>query len=491
MAVPASGHDDEFDSEHESGHNNRADESERSSLTDSSSSDGRKTIQWGSALQVGLGAFALLNIWLAAALMAVFGVMGLVVQSSSPSELLAIFLVAGSLAGSGALLLPSIYHGLMRLMNRPAVDSLALLRRLRPGMWVVAFPLLLAAGYAVLQVPAITWLLLPPLHLLTVGVPVAWMLHLGVRDLPLGTPQRAWGVFTSGLLLGPFLISIIEMAAMVVVVLLAAVYIASDAQLTREVMGLVRLFQAGQPTQDELTQVLAPYLARPGVIFSVLAFGSLIVPLTEEALKSIGVWLLVGRRMTPQAGFAAGALSGAGYAFMESLLLTSNGQEWVSLMVARIGTSALHILTTAMIGWALVNAWQRGRYLRLGATYLGMVGLHGLWNGLTLYTAFQSLSQTQGNPSPSSIPAGLPNSIAPVLLLGLAILSLVWLITANRLLAANKLANSRLPTHGPAASQPVSGEVGSEVIEPAEPTEAADAADSDQGPVEVFEEQEK
>jgi hypothetical protein len=453
-----------------------------------------KPVQWGSALQAGLGTFALLFVWLAALVMAVFGLLGLAAKTGSQVDVLGMFLVAGALAACGLLLLPSIYHALMRLVNRPAVNTLALVQRLRPGMWILAFPVLLAAGFVVAKTPMLSWLLLPPLHVLTVGVPVAWMLYLGVRGLPLGTPQRAWGVFTSGLLLGPFLISIVEVAAMAAAVLVAAAFVARDPQLTQQLLGLLQSLRTQQPTPDEVIKVFGPYLNQPGVIFSVLAFGSLIVPLTEEALKSIGVWLLVGRRMAPQAGFAAGALSGAGYAFMESLLLTSSGQEWASLMVARVGTSALHILTTAMMGWALVLAWQHGRYLRLAATYLGMVFLHGLWNGLTLYTAFQTLAQVQSSPS---APGTLTTftTLAPMLLFGLAVVSLLWLVAANRALASRPLPARRT------AGQPGAIEIFEASTNSAEATgqlpDDGDGQDlstsstgSTDGPVEVFEEKE-
>ncbi len=409
-------------------------EIDRIVAVDSPPAPAARSVPWGSGLQFGLGLAAVLGMWLFAFSVAVFGLIALLSNRGPEGDVLAMFLLAGSLAGSGALLLPSLYYGLMRLLGRPAYDSLALLRRARPAWWLGLLPLVLLAGHFISQTPAISWLLLPPLHLLAVGIPVAWMLFLGLRGLPLGGAQRVWGVFAAGLALGPLLISIIEMVAMGVAVLMAGAYLASDTHLTSEMMRLVEQMQSGQPSQEEMVQLFTPYLTRPGVFLSVLAFGALIVPLTEEALKSIGVWLLVGRRLTPAAGFAAGAISGAGYAFMESLLLTSNGQGWAGLMIARIGTSALHIVTTALMGWALASAWRYGRYLRLGTVYLGMVALHGTWNGLTLYTAFQSLGQAAGQAG-SGLSTGSLTTLAPALLLILAFGSLGGLVVGNRLLA--------------------------------------------------------
>ena len=125
-----------------------------------------------------------------------------------------------------------------------------------------------------------------------------------------------------------------------------------------------------------------------GVIFG---FFSLMVPLAEEALKPIGVWLLAGRKLSPAAGFTAGAMSGAGFAIFESLTASTSGEQWTMLVVGRIGTAVVHILTSALMGLAIVNAWNRRRYLRLAATYLGVVLLHGAWNGLSILYAIDGM----------------------------------------------------------------------------------------------------
>jgi RsiW-degrading membrane proteinase PrsW (M82 family) len=84
--------------------------------------------------------------------------------------------------------------------------------------------------------------------------------------------------------------------------------------------------------------------------------------------------------LTPVEGFTAGLLSGAGYALFESLALASGGEQWAALVFARIGTAGIHILTTGLTGWALVLAWRRRRFLRLAATYVFVVSVHGVWN---------------------------------------------------------------------------------------------------------------
>jgi hypothetical protein len=57
---------------------------------------------------------------------------------------------------------------------------------------------------------------------------------------------------------------------------------------------------------------------------------------------------------------------------------------WAFAVTARAGTSLLHMFTAAVSGWALVLAWREGRYLRLVLSYLAVMAIHGLWNGLSL-----------------------------------------------------------------------------------------------------------
>jgi hypothetical protein len=171
---------------------------------------------------------------------------------------------------------------------------------------------------------------------------------------------------------------------------------------------------------------------QPVVIYGGLVVVAILVPLIEEFFKPIGVWLLLGTQPTPAQGFAAGVLSGAGFALFENLTLSaSSGEEWSLVVMARIGTSIIHILTTGLTGWALALAWTRGRYLRLGATYLVSVSIHALWNGLVILAIVPEFL-----PDLSSYPDALENigAASPIGFLILLVGSLVLLIGSNRAL---------------------------------------------------------
>ena len=129
------------------------------------------------------------------------------------------------------------------------------------------------------------------------------------------------------------------------------------------------------------------------MILALFIFISGIVPLIEELFKPIGAWFVAGSHLTAAQGFAAGLLSGTGYALFENLALSNTGSEWTLTLIGRIGTGLLHITTAGLTGWALITAINERRYLRLAAIYLVSVVIHGFWNALALLSAVSQLNQ--------------------------------------------------------------------------------------------------
>jgi hypothetical protein len=394
-----------------------------------------RNIHWPSVLQFGFSLLGAISLWGLALSFILIGFVERFDQTVPVASSLSLFLMAAGDALSGFLLLPSAGYALARIMGHPSSGHPRFLGYIRPTLLILALPVVLLLGYGISRINSLSWLLLPGLHILAIGLPVLWLAYLGVRNLPLGSPQRLWGVFGSGLVLGPAMIMAAEIAALIVVVLVAILFIASRPDLTNELNGLAqRLSQSGSSPETAL-HILSPYLGKPSVIFTVFIFGSVIVPIIEETLKPIGVWLLANRSLSPAEGFAAGVLSGAGYALFESLALASNGADWTSLVFARIGTGAIHILTTGLTGWALALAWKENRYIRLGLVYLAAVLIHGAWNGFTLSTITSEISQTQGGETLfSSLGAA-----APYVLVVLALGCFAILLWANRKLARQEI----------------------------------------------------
>ncbi|MGE5221706.1 MAG: PrsW family glutamic-type intramembrane protease [Omnitrophica WOR_2 bacterium] len=363
------------------------------------------TIRWSSVFQLVISLLGIFIGWSAAL---TFGLLGFF-QSFAPAgvaaDRLSMLLLAAGAFLCGLVLLPPAIYALFDLLDRPLTLPPEWNRLVHflthPILPVLVFPVVLLFGQIVSRISGLSWLLLPPLHIFAVGLPVWFFSISGRRGLPEGSPKRAWGVFAIGLTLGPILILLLELFALVVVFILGVVYISSQPALSRMILQLSQQLNSGNANPEDLLRTLRPLLAQPIFIISVFAFTSVIVPLIEEAIKPIGVWFLYGRELTAVEGFTAGLLSGTGYALFENVGLTTfSGSDWTVTVAVRSLTCLLHILTAGLTGWGLVQAWRYHRYLRLLLVYLAAVLIHGLWNGLALVPAASSLAV-------SGLPAGL------------------------------------------------------------------------------------
>jgi hypothetical protein len=344
-----------------------------------------------------LSALAVLTLWMLGLLLIGLGLLGGLSSGGALNQNLTLFMTAAINLFSGFLVLPSAIYSFFRILGKQPV-KIQFPNWLRsPLVWIVLFSVSIGLGSLVASSDW-AWLLLPGLHILGIGLPVLWILYLAVRELPLGSLQRRWGVFASGLVLGPGIIIMFEGAALIFVLALIAIWLSGQPALLEQLGSLSDWAITPDLNQEELLSTLAPILLNPWVVGVVLFFTAVIVPLIEELFKPIGVWLLFGKKLTPQAGFAAGALSGAGYALFESLALTIGGDGWAVVVLARIGTAAVHILTSAVTGWALVQAWQKRSYMRLLGAYAFGVILHSLWNGLAVISTFANFSSLVEQP---------------------------------------------------------------------------------------------
>lgn len=388
-------------------------------------------MDWLSVFQFGLSALAVLILWGTALSALMVGFSERLGNSVPNVNDLQVFMIAAGMAFSGVLLLPSAWYSLVRVIGRPVEVTPPILKRLRPTLLILAYPLVIGLGYWITQSETAAWLL-PPIHVLAVSLPLLWLAYLGVRGLPSGSPQRASGVFASGLAAAPPIILLAE--AFIILTGLGAfiIVVAMRPELAESLTALAERLMAAAPSPEIALRILQPVLRNPAVITTALLFAAVIVPLIEEMIKPLGVWLLASRSLKPAEGFTAGVLSGTGFAMIESLFSVSSGQDWAILAFARIGTGLMHILTTGLVGWALAKAWGKSGtlngYFRLGAVYLLAVLLHGLWNGLALISAFANLFE---EPVGSGIlmKAG---QVAPYLLGALAAGTFLTLLSVNR-----------------------------------------------------------
>jgi len=176
-----------------------------------SDASSQSAVHWPSVLQLGLSLSAATFLFGMAVTLGMMGVVALVDPLVAVVDTTSLFLMAAGAALGGVLLLPSAGYAFLRLSGGTGDLLGSRWKRVsQPGLLVLIFPLALIVGHLVSTQTNLAWLVLPPLHLLVVGLPVLWIVSLGRRGLPSGSPQWRCGVFGSGLVLGPVLIMIVE-----------------------------------------------------------------------------------------------------------------------------------------------------------------------------------------------------------------------------------------------------------------------------------------
>ena len=352
-------------------------------------------------------------------------------------------MVAGSLVFAGILVLPSAWYA-WRYIAFPEREPTLYPDRRSFGLILTIIVVVLVAGALLLgnsiaQNNRLAWLFLPPLNIIANGLPALWVVYMGTRGLIRGAPRRLWGVFGSGLILGPFIILILELLLLVVVGILALAWVTVNPSLANQLYNIIHRIQNAGPNPEVIIRLLVPLLVNPGIILLMFAYISVLVPLLEEALKPIGVWFLFGQKITPAQGFGYGVLSGAGFGLFENLGNTSSGAtEWAVVASTRISTLVLHCFTAGLVGWALASAWSERRYLRLLITYFVAVLVHGLWNGLALLSVLASLQGLPGISLPTFIQHIGPYSSFGIITLGVIVL--VLYLGSNSVLKRQELA---------------------------------------------------
>jgi len=228
----------------------------------------------------------------------------------------------------------------------------------------------------------------PLLKIAVVILPVWWLVELGRAGLSGGSMQRLAGVLGVSVLFTPLVVMVLDALLAGGVVLAGLAWVGMRPDLTRDLQNLAQQIAVYSSDPQALMDRIMPYVQTTGFRFAALGMLSGLVPLVEELTKPLALWLLAGKRLTPAEGFTAGLIAGGGFALVETLGLViglPDGLWWMTAL-QRSGTALLHILCVGLTGWGLASAWSEGRYLRLAVAFAAAVGLHGLWNALSIST---------------------------------------------------------------------------------------------------------
>ncbi len=380
-------------------------------------------------IQLVISALGLMVSILIAIFIFVSGGLIVITEGFSSEELLPFFSMAWSALFIAALLIPSIVTSIRLLTgkNTSQIHHNRLFVAALVGILLWG-PLVLAGNWIAGQ-GWLPWLFLPPLQLLGVALPIIFFIELGRRKLTQLKNGSGWGVFSLSVILTQPVVLLIEIVLLIFIGVLVLVWIALHPDLLETFTRLSQRIADSQMDQQFLNNILLPYLQQPGVLYLGLAIGAGFIPLLEELLKPLALWVLVGRKFSEKEGFVLGLIAGGTFALLESLglLASATPLDWGAVLLARFGTCILHVTTTALVGWGLGAAWNNRKYLHLGIIFLISFLLHATWN---LFGLLMGVSPYLSN---NSFLTRL-NTIGPLALIVLAVIMILIIIGGNRLL---------------------------------------------------------
>ncbi len=344
------------------------------------------------------------------------------VQESNASML--IFLAWESLAVAG-FCIPIIVISIRKLANI-SVTPRASLHGLRNASIGMAVWVLLVGLFYLLERSSLSWLLLPPLAAIATALPIWWLVEFARRRLKQAPAERSWGIIGFSLTFTMPAVLVVSVIALIVVFVIMAAYLSTQPELMGQLRMYAQLYSNTTPDPQTIINSLSSFIQQPAILLWVFVVISGVIPLVEEGMKTLAVWLFAGDRMTPGEGFVAGILCGASFAFLESFSAlnstSANGDGSATLaLLVRVGTGLLHVTTAGMVGWGIASAVQSRRNLyKLVLVYLAGVTLHGSWNAASIMAGVGA----------SMVPFGLSSGIETALA-EVAVVILVVLVPLN------------------------------------------------------------
>lgn len=357
-----------------------------------------KPVHWPSILAAIGGILTILVVAGGAVLFFISGLTSTFSPETASDE--AVMLLSYSVTGVlvSVLVLPVVILAVRRLSGRADVRGEGILRFFslkNPQRLIWLYPILVLAGYFLQSISGFDLLLMPMINVLVLSIPVAWLAWLGMKNLRPSSLQRNWTTFGLGMTISPMLIIFLEIVALVIGLIVFALLVATlFPDVVGQIEDIARLLESAAATMEVPDQEIVDLVQSPAVIGGLLLFASGVVPLIEEAIKPLGVWLLAGRDLTPQDGWVLGLLSGAGFALVENLGNLAVGAGWTFLMLARAGAAGLHMFNSAIIGYTFVLSRRQKRWRPFILAFLGTLVLHALWNTVAVVATVQSLSST-------------------------------------------------------------------------------------------------
>ena len=193
-------------------------------------------------------------------------------------------LTASTLIAIGLLLLPVAWLSVKRL--RGVEFETFSLPALRPWTWITLlglWVLILILATLFHDAPGAS-VFTPFLHFFAIALPVYLIIRVFINRIPLGSSQRAWGVFGSGLTLSPLLAVIAEGVVIVFGLIVFGVYMGLNPDRMFDFERLIQQIEQA-PDLESLVFLIGPWLKNPLTLLGALTLLSVFVPIIEEISK--------------------------------------------------------------------------------------------------------------------------------------------------------------------------------------------------------------
>jgi hypothetical protein len=298
----------------------------------------------------------------------------------------------------------------------------------RPRMPWLLLPLFLLAmvlGQAVLTYSILPTLVFPLFHIAASALPPLLILAVVGHALRgISTWRQVVLQASAGVLLAAPLAMLIETVAILLIAIAAVTGTALQPGGQELLIKAMSYLEDPAWLQDPGT--LASTLMTPVVLAAVVAIVAGLIPLIEEAIKTIGVGLMAKRKLSLPEAVLWGLAAGAGFSIAEGLLNSAGALgTWLPTVLLRVGTTLLHCLTGALMGLAWYQLVTQRRWARGLSWYLASVAIHGLWNGLAAVMTLLSITAIGSGTDSDGLLAATLGTVAIFLLLVLLALGMI------------------------------------------------------------------
>jgi len=314
-----------------------------------------------------------------------------------------------------------------------------------PVVGMVTLSVVVGGVIAYQEVAWLTWIILPVLTVFVIVPPIWVLFGLGAKDVDLGSRWRIFGILGLSMTIAPAIMIVMELILLSGIIITGLFIVAiQHPALFQEIIRLSKIIKQ-ETSQDVIFKLLTPYISNTVVIAIAVGYVALIVPMIEELLKPLAVWIFARKIETPAQGFAMGLICGAAFALIESLNASADGTvNWPVIVSIRAGTSLLHMTTSGLVGWGIVSAFHEKRIMKFFAAYFTAVAIHGIWNACAIGAGLSAIGESIGKPE--WLFNFIPAMLGGMFVLGFGMFAV--LIASNR-----KLRNSSSHTIPPYALQ--------------------------------------